>query len=811
MFARDFLTELARKYELSPEQESAFVTLFTRNDDNDLAAADTLSISASAFRTRMTGVYKKFSISGQGAGKSNKLKNFLHQEDAKRSSSQTVSKPEEIDLDALVSEVRDRVSANIQKRCGTMRVLDMEQPITIDSIYTSVNILEKISRNQRRSIEELLDGCEVENFDRFILGTVRQKRIPALEAAERHDKLMILGKPGAGKTTFLKWLALQCNGGKFSQNRVPLFITLKEFAETEGQPDLLGFIAKQLTECGIENGAEVGENILHEGRSIVLLDGLDEVKAQDHDRVLTTIRQTAEKFDASQFVITCRIAAKEYIFEQFTEVEVADFDNEQIADFARKWFHLKDPIKAEEFPKELGTYPGLKELATNPLLLTLLCLVFEEGGRFPANRAELYKEGLDVLLKKWDVKRNIKREEVYKQLSLQRKEDLLSQVAYNAFERSDYFFKQGFVEEQIRNYIWNLPNASNDSETLQLDSEAVLNAIAAHHGLLVERARGIYSFSHLTFQEYFTARWFKEKSDGDFGNLICHVTENQWREVFLLIVGMLKSADRLLLAMKQKIDKMIAQDERMQDFLGWAKEKSCSVNPPCKLTAIRALYFDFDSISIHGYSIGYDSSINQNSPTEFRVNCHPHNKEIPYALGLSQIHFNVSSNYNNISGWEADIHLDLTLNFIHALTCDKKSIYFIGVGSSHDRDIESPHAHYLSKCLDLSIKIARNHDLKKALKLLKKQYKLPETIQDNFREWWQFNGQSWTEQLRCILIQHRNIGHDWQFSEAQKELLRQYYDANKLLVDCLNSDCYVSREVRAEIEANLLLPIKSLS
>jgi predicted NACHT family NTPase len=533
---------------------------------------------------------------------------------------------QDVDLDALVRDVRDKVSASIQS--GTMRVLDMEQPITIDSIYTSVNILEKISRNQRRSIEELLDGCEIENFDRFILGTVRQERIPALEAVERHDKLMILGKPGAGKTTFLKWLALQCNGGKFNQNRVPLFVTLKEFAETEGQPDLLSFIVKQLTECGIENAAVVGAKILQTGRSIILLDGLDEVKAQDHDRVLNTIRQTADKFDASQFVITCRIAAKEYIFEQFTEVEVTDFDDQQIADFAHKWFQLKDPIKAEEFPHELQTNPGLQELATNPLLLTLLCLVFESGGRFPSNRAELYKEGLDVLLKKWDTTQNIRRREIYKQLSLQRKEDLLSQIAYNAFERSDYFFKQGFVEEQIRDYIQNLPNASNDLEMLQLDSEAVLNSIAAQHGLLVERARGIYSFSHLTFQEYFTARWFKEKADGDFGALISHVTDKQWREVFLLTVGMLQSADRLVLGMKQEIDSLLAQDEMLQEFLG-----------------------------------------------------------------------------RNI-----------------------------------DRDFD----------LDLNID-----------------------------------------------------------SEYQKRLLQQYYDANKLLVDCLNSDCYVSREVRSEIEANLLLPIKS--
>ena len=78
---------------------------------------------------------------------------------------------------------------------------------------------------------------------------------------------------------------------------------------------------------------------------------------------------------------------------------------------------------------------GIRELATSPILLTLLCLVFEEWGAFPANRSELYKEGLDVLLKKWDVKRNIERDQVYQQLSLKRKEDLLSQIAIDTFER----------------------------------------------------------------------------------------------------------------------------------------------------------------------------------------------------------------------------------------------------------------------------------------------------------------------------------------------------------------------------------------
>jgi predicted NACHT family NTPase len=80
----------------------------------------------------------------------------------------------------------------------------------------------------------------------------------------------------------------------------------------------------------------------------------------------------------------------------------------------------------------------------------------------------------------------------------------------------------------------------------------------------------------------------------------------------------------------------------------------------------------------------------------------------------------------------------------------------------------------------------------------------------NFTQWWQENSQVWTEQLRAMMIEHRNIGHDWQISNAQKKLLQHYYDANKLLVDCLNSDCYVSRDVRQEIEETLLLPIEEI-
>lgn len=654
-------------------------------------------------------------------------------------------------LDKLVQEVRDRIHPIIQERCGTMRVLDMNQPIDLDKIYTHVNILEKITGRNRRELTELLPEVSPDKFERFSLSPVREKRVPGLEAVEKHSKLMILGKPGAGKTTFLKHLAMQCLGGKFQANHVPIFITLKAFAETEGQPDLLTYIEALVHPTSSQNV----QSILGNGRALILLDGLDEVRETDANRVLNQIHEFSERNASNAFVITCRIAAREYTFEKFTEVEVADFDNQQIADVSGKWFHCKqDEVKAERFLQKLKENPRIRDLASSPLLLTLLCLVFEDSGDFPANRAELYQNGVDVLLKKWDSKRNIERDQVYKKLSLKRKEDLLSQIAYSTFETGNYFFKQKDVEGRIREFIENLPGASTDEETLNLDSEAVLKSIEAQHGLFVERARNIYSFSHLTFHEYFAAREIKEKS---YINVLSeHLTDKRWREVILLTVGMLPlpNADACLLQMKQVVDELRAGDEKLQRFLVWVDEKARSVDVPYKPSAMRVFYFSLDH-DLDRYLDG--------------------DRDLDRAL-------------------DGDRALDRTLSF------------------ALDRALFISFDRALDRALSLSLKAAGRIDPELKLKLDILYSQLPNSLNEwCFKEqWWQEKGQAWQNQLRTVMIKHRNIGHDWQFSIGQKKRLKQYYNANKFLVDCLKSDCYISRSVREEIEATLLLPVTQI-
>ncbi|MEO1342043.1 MAG: NACHT domain-containing protein, partial [Cyanobacteria bacterium J06635_13] len=208
------------------------------------------------------------------------------------------------DIPSLVVKLRSLVSPWIEEQCGTMRILDMSHPVEINDIYTNVNILEKITGRIHKNVEELVRECQPEEFERFGLSKITQARISGLEAIAKYQKLIILGKPGAGKTTFLRHLAIQCCQGDLAESRVPIFVNLKRFAETVEQPGLLEYISQQLANFTLPNASrsKVEQHIqdfaavLHHGQGLILLDGLDEVRAEDSDRLIREIHEFSTKF-----------------------------------------------------------------------------------------------------------------------------------------------------------------------------------------------------------------------------------------------------------------------------------------------------------------------------------------------------------------------------------------------------------------------------------------------------------------------------------------------------------------------------------
>jgi predicted NACHT family NTPase len=194
-----------------------------------------------------------------------------------------------------------------------------------------------------------------------------------------------------------------------------------------------------------------------------------------------------------------------------------------------------------------------------------------------------------------DEAKGIDRDDVYRDFRLPQKLSLLSQLAAVTFEQGQYFFEQRLVEQYLEEYLRNLPGAMLEPEELQLDSEVMLKAIEAQHGILIERARGIFSFSYLAFQEYFTARKIVASHnlralEQALEGLVSHITDPHWREVFLLTVAMLRSADSLVQVMKQEIDALVSHDPYLQEFLMWANQKSQAIPSQPKVATTRAFY-----------------------------------------------------------------------------------------------------------------------------------------------------------------------------------------------------------------------------
>jgi predicted NACHT family NTPase len=407
-----------------------------------------------------------------------------------------------LDLEVLAQQVRSHCCDKIQHLYSKIQLLNRQQ-IDIDQLYVDVYVLEKLASEFYATIPDLLKSSDSrDSFDRLGLGS-HLKRSPGFEVVAHYPRLMVLGKPGSGKSTFLRHLAVACCKGKFLADYIPILIELR-FIKDDSQFNLLNVIHQ---EFGLGARRQT-EQILNRGNVLILLDGLDEVPSQSRRDVQDHIYEFSQQYYKNRFILTCRTQTTEYTLPTFDYVEVADFNSEQVEIFARNCFAAlaETHEQAAELTVQLLEKLRLPEnkptaeLVITPILLSLVCGVFNDLKDLPPKRSVLYEQGINLLLEKWDEKRGVRRElgsEAYRKLSVGEKKKLLGYLAARKFEQEQYvLFEQGELLGYIAEYL----RISTE------DSEAVLDAVAAQHGLLIERAHGFWSFSHLTFQEYFTAQ-----------------------------------------------------------------------------------------------------------------------------------------------------------------------------------------------------------------------------------------------------------------------------------------------------------------
>lgn len=452
-------------------------------------------------------------------------------------------------------------------------------------MYVSLKARAQHAEGEARAQQQRLAGRRLTEEEAEVIGQRLGEPQPLLELLRQHPGLIILGDPGAGKTTFLKWLALHLALGRGAElnlpHRLPILLPLSAYANALAREKipLERFIARYYEqERGIVSdlGAMLTE-ALAAGNALLLLDGLDEVHqlGQRQDVVNRVVDFfTVQRRRGNKFILTSRIVGYPEVrpvVEGLFECTLLDFDHDDITLFVEKWTAAIEALaqgesavavqKGEQEKRELlqavSHNPGVARLATNPLLLTVLALMKRQGVELPEKRAELYAHYIKVLLRQWNLARSVDDTPSYAP-DVNQVLRLLVPLAYWMQQTSPGV---GLVQEHdLRRELQRLLAERQEPEPEQV-AYRFLADVRDHASLLQERGSQQYGFIHLTFQEYLAGAFIAGQAQYGAERvaqlLLSHLDDDNWHEASLLALGHLGIVQPWPVVVGQVLDKLL--------------------------------------------------------------------------------------------------------------------------------------------------------------------------------------------------------------------------------------------------------------
>jgi formylglycine-generating enzyme required for sulfatase activity len=367
----------------------------------------------------------------------------------------------------------------------------------------------------------------------------------------------VIGDPGAGKTTLLRHLA-----AKVAQERpAPWVPVMESLPRLMREPEwLLDRIERRLRRAGasVAGLAAALEREGHEGRLLLLLDGLDEVPRNRREEAEALLRQLSARWPATPIVVTSRPIGYRRPGADFQELQLLPFDSEQRRRFLARWFGRAtgkpDHQRAVAAAVELEADYSLRELAGNPLYLTLMALLIEKGAAPDRRRSGLYVQVFDLLL---DGEHRPGGEPIACRKAVH---SLLQQLARAMTE--DNRDAEPADELEARLYRPELDPLREQLERVprwRHSMQTFLNELAEHTGILGphDGPDADWRFWHRTFREALTAEalalTLREQGEAAILEHAARIAgdESRWAEPYALLVGRVKDPDALVLTLSE--------------------------------------------------------------------------------------------------------------------------------------------------------------------------------------------------------------------------------------------------------------------
>ncbi|NRX73305.1 hypothetical protein DE153_000086 [Clostridium beijerinckii] len=420
------------------------------------------------------------------------------------------------------------------------KVSGKEVAINLEEIFVKVKIQEENNRDTGEVIEESL----IQNdYIQYIL---------------QHRNAVILGNPGAGKSTLLKYLMMRIIDLRKTDhplsNIVPIFIRISDYA------DYFKKNKKSIYEFIMDNSPRQYVDIFRDSfecsNLILFMDGLDEITDTPlRIRVAEEVKNVLAMYPYNRYIITSRIVGyqESRIGGEFKHFTLKPFINTQIKEFANSWYKAiaKNTDKNYKYAKEqasmlynsISRNNSVLKLANNPLLMTIIAMIHFRGKKLPSRRVELYDISTETFLEYWV---NLRLEDESQLKNKNEIIEIMSPIAFRMHEtKSNAMIEEDeFKELFLETYTKIHTNISQD--IAKKDVKEFIDFLRKQAGFFCEMGHDengnkLYSFMHLTFQEYFAAIEFVRLWSEDELDFEKYIFNPRWTEILRLAAAQIST------------------------------------------------------------------------------------------------------------------------------------------------------------------------------------------------------------------------------------------------------------------------------
>ncbi len=477
----------------------------------------------------------------------------------------------------IIKEIAVKDISNKMKIAFTDYNIHLTQYATVIGYTTPVEIKEifvepfLINSNSIQDSGLLFGKYDFEKRSEIIEGKMAEgKAIKALKLPNGYS--LITGPPGIGKSTLAKYITM-VGAEKLSddipivKDKIPFYIPVKDLSSEiaigfsydwrsllnklsrlnrdsisinelkEKYPiSYIEYLMCQLIDQSKgKYSKEFVEYLLDNGKCLIIVDGLDEASEKVKDVIIGSLVRIPALYKNNSVIVFSRPRSVPDGIYGFNHFSVFEFVQEQAGLFIKKWF--KEEPSWNKLFTIINSDKHFEELAGNPLLLSIVCILDCKKYQIPHKKSDLYSRCLDALMFELDRAKGFKRDYNYKFINEFKRKDILATIAF--FMQLNYYHEISMSGIEMCLSQTNYLKKIIDEGKLQ----NLLGSLEIEHGILIEWSKGKYTFPHRTFQE-FLAAWYIErtrKEEWFIKALRIDFDQNLewWREVAIILAHLL--------------------------------------------------------------------------------------------------------------------------------------------------------------------------------------------------------------------------------------------------------------------------------